>query len=87
MNSIELIAVVKDVVDDIYRYVEYDLPFENEEEETTATSIARYWVQGEKSRFTLLENGTLIALRGHLDVHPKFGTIVIVEQFNVLKIK
>lgn len=85
MNNVSLIAVIKTDIDDMFRQVEYGLPCFNEKGVDTQVINCKYWPNSPKSRFNQLQIGTKIAICGHLDAHEKFGTILIVEQFETLK--
>lgn len=85
MNSVELIASLKEKVDPYFRKIEYELPAFNDDGKNTATILVKYWPSQPNSRLIELEENKLVAIRGHLDAHEKFGTIVVVEQFKVIK--
>lgn len=84
MNSVELIAVTKSKIDSIYRYIEYALPAFNQDNKNSQVIVARFWPNMPDCRFSSMEEGKKIAVRGHLDALEKYGTILIVEQFEVL---
>ena len=71
-------------LDDIYRKIEYSLPCFNNNNKNSQHIIAKYWPSVSKSRFTLLKEGMRIAMRGHLDNEEKFGTILVVESYEVI---
>lgn len=85
MNSVELLAVLKDKINPNFRKIEYELPSFNDSGKNIAQICARYWPSQPNSRFIELESGRLVSIRGHLDAHEEFGTIVVVEQFKVIK--
>ena len=85
MNSVELIVSLKEKVDSFFRKVEYELPSFNENGKNTASILVKYWPSQPNSRLIELDGNRLVAIRGHLDTHEKFGTIVVVEQFKVIK--
>lgn len=85
MNSVEMLCILKEKVDSIFRKVEYELPGFNEDGKNSSQILVKYWPSQPNSRLIELEDGKLVALRGHLDAHEKFGTIVVVEQFKVVK--
>lgn len=84
MNSVELIAVLKENIDDRHRYVEYALPTYNDDNKNSQILVARYWSNQPLTLLNKYEVGRRVAIRGHLDAHEKFGTIVIVETLELL---
>lgn len=84
MNSVNLICVIQPPIDDVYREVEYLLPCFNDDGKNSQKLICKYWPGSPKSRFMQIKDGTRVVLCGHLDAHEKFGTILVVEQFEVL---
>ena len=85
MNSVEIIGLLRERIDDYYRHFEYELPFEEENSTTTPRIVVRYWTDQPRPRLIFLEEGTRVALHGHLDAHEKFGTILVVEQIQTLR--
>lgn len=84
MNSVELIGIVKKRIDEKSSLVEYRLPCYNFENKDYQSIVCTYWPFLPNSRFSSLEEGTRVAIRGHLDVTKDYATIVIVESFEVL---
>ena len=84
MNSISLICSLKNNIDAFYRNAEYALPLYNDEGKSTQEIVLRYWTNSSPCRLTSLKEGTHIAIRGHIDRHEEHGTIVIVEQLEVI---
>lgn len=85
MNIVSLIGVLKQNIDEVYREIEYALPCYNENDVDSQILVSKYWPNSQNSRFTQLATGTKVAITGHLDKNEKFGTILVVEQFDVLK--
>lgn len=84
MNSVEIVGYLKDK-DGEFRLVETPLPTFNDKGKNTASIYMKYWASGNKSYFLTLPMNSCVAIRGHLDVDEKFGTIVIVEQVYCIK--
>lgn len=84
MNSITLICSLKNNIDSIYRQAEYALPSYNDDGKSTQDIVLKYWTNTKGSRLTSLNVGTHIAIRGHIDHNDEHGTIVIVEQFEII---
>ena len=84
MNCVDITGRVKDVIDDDYRYFEYELPYLAESENGAPLIIVKFWTNVPKSRLILLQTNTRVIIHGHLEAHKKFGTILIVEQLEVL---
>ena len=85
MNSVDIIGMLREKVDNQFRFFEYELPFLEEANNAPTTIIVRFWTDQLNSRLLVLEPNTRVALHGHLDGHEKFGTILVVEQFQVLR--
>lgn len=84
MNSIEIIGIVKEKTEEKFRKIEYPLPFPNKFNKDSGFINCIFWTGTNENRLTTLVEGKRIAIRGHLDAHEKFGTIIVVEQFEVL---
>ena len=84
MNCVDITGKLKDTIDDIYRYFEYELPFLAEPENAEPIIVLKYWTNMPKSRLVVLQNDTRVILHGHLEGHKKFGTILIVEQLEAI---
>ena len=85
MNSVSIIGFLREKIDNIYRYFEYELNYDNEINSPRTLIVVRYWEDQENTRLLVLPNNTRIALQGHLDAHEKFGTILVVELFQLLR--
>ena len=85
MNSVCIIGMLREVVDDYHRYFEYELPFQNENEKMTPRIIVRNWTDQPKPRLIVLPENTRVAIHGHLDITEKFGTILLVSELEVLR--
>ena len=84
MNSVEILGYLKEIDGD-FRIVEAVLPTFNDKGKNTALIRMKYWTTGNKCYFLSLPINSHVAIRGHLDVDEKFGTIVIVEQVFCIK--
>lgn len=84
MNSVEIIGIVKEKIEDKYRKIEYPIPYPRGTSKDSQFINCIYWTSTSDNRLTTIVDGKRIALRGHLDAHEKFGTIIVVEQFEVL---
>ena len=80
MNSVQIIGLLRERIDDYYRNFEYELPFMEEKCRVVPRIVIRNWTEQPRPRLIFLEDGTRVALHGHLDAHEKFGTILVVEQ-------
>ena len=85
MNSINIIGILREGIDEKYRYFEYELPFQQETGLENPRILVCYWTNQPGSRLIILPNNTRVAIHGHLDQDKKFGTILLVEQLEVLK--
>ena len=85
MNSVNIIGIVRDNIDDIYRDFEYELPYSDDPFKKTPKIAIRQWTNQPNARLNVIPNGTHIAAHGHLDSHEKFGTILIVENFQTIR--
>lgn len=83
MNSAEIIGYLKECEGN-FRKVEISIPTYNDEGNNSCEIYAKYWAGGDRNYFLSLKAGSLVAIRGHLDVDKNFGTIVIIEQLNCL---
>lgn len=85
MNTVCIIGILKEKIDDKHRYFEYDVPYEIEHETLTPRIIIRYWTDQDNPRLIVLPENTRVAIHGHLDVSKNFGTILLVEQLEVIR--
>jgi len=85
MNCIDIIGIVKDKIDDFYRKFEYDVPFEFKDQNEAHVIVVRYWTEQGNNRLIMLPDNTRVAIHGHLDNTKEFGTILLVEQLEVIK--
>ena len=85
MNSINIIGLLKETIDEQHRYFEYDIPYPEVEEGSHPKIVTRYWTRMPNARLVLLPVNTRVAIHGHLDVEEKFGTILHVELLEVIK--
>ena len=84
MNSVSIIGLLRENIDDKLRYFEYELPFFQENEAAVPRVVIKYWTEMPKTRLNVLPINTRVAIQGHLDAHEKFGTIIVVEEIQQL---
>ena len=84
MNSVNIIGLLRDNIDDIFRNFEYELPYLEENNDANSKIVVRFWSNQPKTRLLALPSNSRVALHGHLDAHEKFGTILVVEQVQLL---
>ena len=85
MNDVSIIGMLREGVDEYYRYFEYELPFFTDTESLPTRIAIKYWTKQANPRLIVLPSNTRVAIHGHLDAHKNFGTILVVEQFQVIK--
>lgn len=85
MNSVDIIGILKEKIDDNYRYFEYELPYLDEPKEGPNIIVIKNWTNQPNSRLLVLQDGTRVALHGHLDTSEKFGTILSVIEVQALR--
>jgi len=85
MNSVDILGYLKESVDEHHRFFEYTSPFLQEETLCQHQVVVRYWNNQPNSRLIILPSNTRVLIHGHLDGHDKFGTILLVEQLEVIK--
>ena len=84
MNSVNLIGILKECVDDTYRYLEYSVPFPEDGSLEFPRILVRYWNKQPGSRLITLPVNTRVAIHAHLDLDEKVGTVLIVEELEAL---
>lgn len=84
MNSFDVIGIIKDNIDEYFRYFEYELPYSDDPLKPNPQIVIKFWTNQPNSRLLVMPSGTKIAVHGHLDMHEKFGTILIVELFQTI---
>lgn len=84
MNSVSIIGLLLDKIDDYFRYFEYDLPYIDERNEVVPRIPIKFWSNQPNSRLIALPDYTKVAIHGHLDNNKEFGTILLVEKLEVL---
>lgn len=83
MNSVSIIGNLLEQIDEYFRYFEYDTPYIDEKSSNAKIPI-KFWSNQPNSRLIVLPNSTRVAIHGHLDINQRFGTILLVEQLEVL---
>jgi hypothetical protein len=84
MNSVNIIGFLRENIDDTFRNFEYELPYLEENEKARTVIVVRNWTNQPNSRLNLYPANSRVAIHGHLDGHEKFGTILVVEQLQVI---
>ena len=84
MNCVNVIGLLRENINDSFRYFEYELPFFQENESAVPRIVLKYWTEQKNSRLSVLPLNARVAIHGHLDAHEKFGTIIIVEELQLL---
>lgn len=79
MNTVNIIGILREKIDDNFRYFEYELPYLEEPENGVPKIVIRYWTNQPNARLIVMPDNARVAIHGHLDVHPKFGTILVAE--------
>ena len=85
MNNVSIIGMLREVLDDYNRYFEYELPFSQDSGNVVPRIVVRYWTRQPKTRLIVLAENTRVAMHGHLENDEKFGTILLVEQLEVIR--
>ena len=85
MNSVNIIGRLREKIDDHYRYFEYELPFDQTNSEQETRIVIKNWTRLPNSRLLVLEDNLRVAMHAHLDADKKFGTILVVEELQVLR--
>lgn len=85
MNSVNISGILKEGLDEFHRYFEYTLPFFQEGNVAIPRIIVKNWTNQPGARLIALPDNTRVLIHGHLDGHDKFGTILLVEQLEVVK--
>lgn len=85
MNCVQIIGRLREKIDDHYRYFEYELPFDEINSDSPTRIVIKYWSRLPKSRLIVLEDNLRVAMHAHLDVDKKFGTILVVEELQVIR--
>ena len=83
MNSVSIIGNLVEQIDEYFRYFEYETPYQDEGESNPKIPI-KFWTNQPNSRLIVLPKSTRVAIHGHLDINQRFGTILLVEQLEVL---
>lgn len=85
MNSINIIGVLRKNIDELYRNFEYELPYSEDPLKPNPIIAVKQWTNMPNSRLVTVAEGTRVAIHGHLDYEERFGTILIVEQFQSIR--
>ena len=84
MNCVDITGRLKENIDNVFRYFEYELPYLDEPENGPNIIVLKFWTNLPNSRLNNLPDKSRVIIHGHLDVHEKFGTILVVEQMEAL---
>ena len=85
MNSVSIIGILKEKIDDYFRRFEYELPYSDDTTNGYPKIVIKYWSNQPNSRLLVLPEGTKIAAHGHMDFNKEHGTILIIESFQSVK--
>ena len=85
MNTVSIIGFLREKIDDYYRYFEYELPNFEESDGAVPKIVVKYWTKLPKTRLISIPDNSRVAIQGHLDANEKFGTILFVEEIQVLR--
>ena len=85
MNSVSIIGFLREVIDERHRYFEYELPYEEIENQKAPRIVVKYWESQPNPRLIVAPVNSRVAIQGHLDTSEKFGTIIVVEQFQAVR--
>jgi len=85
MNCVDIIGVLRDCIDEKFRYFEYEVPYTDDYDAKDHLIVVRDWTNLNGANFIKIAAGTKVAIHGHLDINEKFGTIIIAEQVQTLK--
>ena len=85
MNSVNISGILKEGIDEFHRYLNYTLPFFQEGNVTEPRIVVKNWTNQPNARLIVLPLNTRVLIHGHLDGDEKFGTILLVEQLEVVK--
>ena len=84
MNSVSIIGLLLEQIDEYYRYFEYETPYNDDRNVEVPKIPIKFWSNQPNSRLIVLPSSTKVAIHGHLDINQRFGTILLVEQLEVL---
>ena len=85
MNTVTLVAYLKENIGNEFRKVETVKPTFDENGDNKVNVITRFWAGGEKNYLRVMPINSMVSIVGHLEFDEKFGTIIIVEQMECLK--
>ena len=80
MNSLCITGKLRENINELYRYFEYELPYFDEPDAGPCRIVTKFWTNQPKSLLCSLPENTRVIMHAHLDHHEKFGTILVVEQ-------
>ena len=84
MNCVEITGMLREKINDYFRYLEYELPYLEENTNLVTKIAVKFWTNQKENRLMSLPKNTRVAVHGHLDAHEKFGTILHIEQLEVI---
>lgn len=85
MNSVNIIGLLRENIDENFRYFEYELPYLEENNKAIPKIATKYWTNQKKNILLTTPINSRVAIHGHLDAHEKFGTILVVENIQILR--
>ena len=84
MNSICISGKLREAIDEKYRLLEYELPYFEEPTSGESKIFCRYWSNQESTRLHAIEDNSRVLIQAHLEGHEKFGTILVVEEIEIM---
>lgn len=78
-TAVSLVGALSTQIREDMRYVEVDNVIPGPTGKYQSLRLPVRSPCGRKSRFMNAEEGTLVCLRGHLEVHPEYGILVAIE--------
>jgi len=85
MNSVNVLGYLRNEINEFYRYFDFDLPYSQDASASLPRIVIKYWAKQPNPRLIVLPSNTRVAIHGHLDVDKNFGTILLVEQLEVIR--
>ena len=85
MNTVSLVAYLKENIGNELRRIETLKPSFDEDGNNTVSVIAKFWAGGDKNYLRVMPANSQVSIVGHLEFDENFGTIVVVEQLQCLR--
>ena len=84
MNSVCITGRLRENIDEYYRNFEFELPYMDDPTCNKNIIPVKFWSNQPNSRLNVLPDNARVIIHAHLDGHEKFGTILVVEQLEVV---